>query len=79
MQILLNLLKITLSNDLVRFFQTFGTWDTNNNFASYIDQGFTIDSSFEDDGGGDSNFNFTGTPGTYTMIINAIDKTITLN
>ena len=71
--------SITLSNDLFRFFQTFGTWDTNNNFASYIDQGFTIDSSFEDDGGGDSNFNFTGTPGTYTMIINAIDKTITLN
>ncbi len=71
--------SITLSNDLFRLFQTFGTWDTNNNFAYYIDQGFTIDSNFEDDGGGDSNFNFTGTSGTYTMIINAIDKTITLN
>ncbi|MEN8857382.1 MAG: SusE domain-containing protein [Flavobacteriaceae bacterium] len=71
--------SITLSNDIFRFFQTFGTWDTNNNFAYYVDQGFTIDSNFEDDGGNDSNFNFIGTPGTYTLTVNAIDKTITLN
>lgn len=71
--------SITLSNDIFRLFQTFGTWDTNNNFAYYIDQGFTIDSNFEDDGGNDANFKFIGTPGTYTMTINAMDKTITLN
>jgi hypothetical protein len=71
--------SVTLSNDIFRFFQTFGTWDTNNNFAYYIDQGFTIDSNFEDDGGGDSNFNFLGTIGVYTLTINAVDKTITLN
>ena len=71
--------SITLSNDIFRFFQTFGTWDTNNNLAYYVDQGFTIDASFEDDGGSDANFNFIGTAGTYTLTINAVDKTITLN
>lgn len=71
--------SITLSNDIFRFFQTFGTWDTYNNFAYYVDQGFTIDANFEDDGGGDSNFNFIGTAGTYIMTIDAVNKTITLN
>lgn len=71
--------SITLTNDIFRFFQTFGTWDLNNNFTYYVDEGFTIDPNFENDGGGDANFNFIGTPGTYTMVINAVDKTITLN
>lgn len=71
--------SITLSNDIFRFFQTFGTWDTNNNRAYYIDQEFTIDANLEDDGGSDANFNFVGSAGTYTMTINAVDKTITLN
>jgi hypothetical protein len=71
--------SITLSNDIFRLFQTFGTWDTNNNRAYYIDQEFTIDANLEDDGGSDANFNFVGTAGTYTMTVNAIDKTITLN
>lgn len=71
--------SITLSNDIFRLFQTFGTWDTNNNLAYYVDQGFTIDANLEDDGGSDANFNFIGTAGTYTMIVNGIDKTITLN
>lgn len=71
--------SITLSNDIFRFFKTFGTWDTNNNMTYYEDEGFTIDNNFENDGSGDGNFNFIGSPGTYTMTINAIDKTITLN
>jgi hypothetical protein len=71
--------SIILSNDIFRFFQTFGTWDTNNNLAYYVDQGFTIDLNLEDDGGSDANFNFIGTAGTYTLTINAVDKTITLN
>jgi hypothetical protein len=45
----------------------------------YEDEGFTIDSNFENDGGSDGNFNFIGTSGAYTMTINAVDKTITLN
>ncbi len=71
--------SITLSNDIFRLFQTFGTWDTNNSMTYYEDEGFTIDSNFENDGSGDGNFNFIGTAGTYTMTINAVDKTITLN
>ncbi|UAM98727.1 hypothetical protein K8354_02565 [Polaribacter litorisediminis] len=71
--------SITLSNDIFRFFDTFNTWDTNNNMTYYEEEGYTIDSNFENDGTGDGNFNFVGTPGTYTLTINAIDKTITLN
>jgi hypothetical protein len=71
--------SIELNNNIFRFFQTFGTYDTNNNFQYYIDQGFTIDSNFESDGGPDANFNFIGTAGTYNLTINAIEKTITLN
>lgn len=71
--------SIELNNNIFRFFQTFGTYDTNNNFQYYIDQGFTIDSNFESDGGPDANFNFIGTAGTYNLTINAVEKTITLN
>jgi flavodoxin len=71
--------SITLSNEIFRFFQTFGTYDTDNNMTYYQDEGFTIDSNFENDGSGDGNFNFIGTPGTYTMTINAVNKIITLN
>lgn len=70
--------SITISNEIFRFFQTFGTYDTNNNYAYYDDEGFTIDSKFENDGSGDANFRFIGTPGTYLLTINAVDKTITL-
>ena len=71
--------SIELNNNIFRFFQTFGTYDTNNNFQYYVDQGFTIDSNFESDGGPDANFNFIGTAGTYNLTINAVEKTITLN
>ena len=71
--------SIILSNDIFRIFKTFGTWDTNTNMTYYEDEGFTIDSNFVNDGTGDGNFNFVGSPGTYTITINAIDKTITLN
>ncbi|MFD2529143.1 SusE domain-containing protein [Polaribacter marinaquae] len=71
--------SIALSNDIFRLFQTFDTWDTNNNMTYYEDEGFTIDSNFENDGSGDGNFKFIGTPGTYTMTIDAVNKTITLN
>ena len=67
-----------LSNGVFRFFQTQGVWDTNNNYAYYEDEGYTIDSNFSNDGSGDANFQFTGVPGTYTLTINANNKTITL-
>lgn len=71
--------SIALTNDIFRFFQTFGVWDTNNNYAYYEDQGFTIDANLENGGGDDANFNFVGIPGTYTLTINAIEKKITLD
>ena len=71
--------SINLNNDIFRFFQTFGTWDTNNNYAYYEDQGYTIDPNFEVGPSGDANFNFIGSPGTYQLTINAVDKTMTLN
>ena len=71
--------SITLSNDVFRFFQTFGTWDTNNNYAFYADEGFVIDSNLAEQDHDDRNFEFIGAPGTYIMTINAVDKTITLN
>jgi len=71
--------SITLSNDIFRFFQTFNVWDTNNNYAYYYDESYTIDANFENDGSGDANFKFIGTPGTYILTIDAVNKTITLN
>lgn len=71
--------NITLANDIFRFFQTFGTWDINNNYTYYEEQGFTIDSALEQGPSGDANFNFVGTPGNYQITINAVDKVITLN
>jgi len=71
--------NISLTNDIFRFFQTFNTWDTNNNYSYYEDQDYTIDPNFEQGPSGDANFNFIGSPGTYELTINAVDKTITLN
>jgi hypothetical protein len=71
--------SITLFNDIFRFFNTFNTWDTNNSMTFYEEEGYTIDSNFVNDGSGDGNFNFVGAPGTYTLTINDIDKTISLN
>lgn len=67
------------SAGIFRFFETRGQWDINNNYAHYKDSGYTIDTKFENDGSADANFKFVGTPGNYTVTINAIDKTITLN
>lgn len=70
--------NITLSNGIFRFFHEFGTWDTKNNFAFYEDAGFTISPKLVNDGAGEANFKFVGTPGTYKLTINAVAKTITL-
>ena len=69
----------TMSNGVFRFFQTFDTWDTNNNYTFYVDEGFTIDPNLLEQDHDDKNFEYIGSPGTYTMTINAVDKTITLN
>ena len=70
---------IALTSGVFRFFKNFGTWDTNNNYAFYDNEGFAIDLAFENDGSGDANFRFVGTPSTYRMNINTNALTIKLN
>lgn len=71
--------SIILSNDVFRFFHEYDTWDTKNNFAFYENAGYKINANLVNDGSGDANFKFIGTPGTYTLTINGNEKTITLN
>ncbi len=71
--------EIALSNGgIFRFFETFGTWDTNNNYAYYAGEGYAIDTNFSEQDAADNNFLFNGTTGLYTLTINGNDKTITL-
>lgn len=70
--------NLDIDSGVFRFFQEFGTWDTNNNYAYYANEGFEIDANFENDGSSDENFRFIGTPGPYTLTINANTKKITL-
>lgn len=71
--------SITLSPGIFRFFPFFNDWSTSFNYPYYDDQGFTIDSAFEGQEGSDENFTFVGTPGTYTLSIDAVNQAITLN
>ncbi|MEM6516811.1 MAG: SusE domain-containing protein [Bacteroidota bacterium] len=71
--------SITLNAGIFRFFPFFNDWGTSFNYPYYEDQGFTIDSAFEGQEGSDENFTFVGTPGTYTLTIDAVNQAITLN
>lgn len=61
-----------------RVFTIADDWDSGRNFPWYENEGYSIDERFVNAEDGDSNFGFTGTEGTYTMIINEVEKTITL-
>lgn len=65
------------SNDTFRFF-TGKDWGLGRSFPYFVTEEFVIDSNFEDAQDGDNNFIFIGTPGTYTITVNYIDKTIIL-
>lgn len=71
--------SITLNSGFFRFFPFFNDWGTSFNYPYYGDQGFSIDDAFEGQEGSDENFEFIGTPGTYTITIDAVNQTITLN
>jgi hypothetical protein len=62
-----------------RFFTTATDWGSGTNYPGFIDQGYTIDSLLQDAQDGDNNFQFTGTAGQYFLVIDTINKTITLN
>ena len=65
-------------NDAFRFFTSEGDWGSGQNYPYFESDGFVIDANFENANDGDSNFQFVGTPGTYTITVNYIDKVITL-
>ncbi|WP_412986704.1 SusE domain-containing protein [Pontimicrobium sp. IMCC45349] len=71
--------SVTLANDAFRFFTIEGDWNSGLNFPYYTGEGYTIDANFTDAMDGDNNFSFIGTPGTYTLTLDTVNKTITLN
>ena len=61
-----------------RFFTTRDDWGSGRNFPHYADGGYTIDANFENAQDGDSNFKFVGASGRYYLVIDDINKVITL-
>ena len=70
--------NVTFTNEAFRFFTVDGDWGSGRNFPFYLNDGYTIDSNFEDALDGDNNFRFIGTPGEYGLTIDTVNKTITL-
>ena len=70
--------NVALTNDAFRFFSVNNDWGTGTNYPTYEGQGYTIDPNFNNAMDGDSNFFFNGTPGTYFLTVDDINKTITL-
>lgn len=70
--------NVELVNDTFRFFLQPDWGPDNYNFPYYVSEGYTIDPNFEDALDGDNNFRFIGTPGTYLLTVDDINKTITL-
>ena len=68
----------SFANDAFRFFSEEGNWDSGTNYPYYVNEGYTIDSNFEDALDDDNNFKFIGTPGEYTITLDNNNKTITL-
>ncbi|SDG93515.1 SusE domain-containing protein [Winogradskyella thalassocola] len=71
--------EVEFTNDAFRFFNVNGDWGTGINYPTYEGEGYTIDSNFSNAMDGDSNFSFDGTPGTYTLTVDTVNLTITLN
>ncbi|MDX1942915.1 MAG: SusF/SusE family outer membrane protein [Saprospiraceae bacterium] len=69
---------LAFSKETFRFFTKKDDWGSGLNYPYYEGEGYTIDNRFENAKDGDSNFRFIGTPGTFTITVNAKDKTIIL-
>lgn len=61
-----------------RFFTAEGDWDSGQNFPYFVNEGFTIDSAFQDAQDGDNNFQFIGDAGIYFLTLDMENKVITL-
>ena len=72
--------NIKLTNDAFRFFsnRTLEWGSPSFNYPYYANAGYIIDSDLVNSNDGDSNFRFAGTPGTYFLTIDDVNKTITL-
>ena len=70
---------VELTNGAFRFFTVDTDWGSGLNYPYFEEEGYTIDANFENAEDGDSNFSFIGTPGTYTLTVDTMNKTITLN
>ena len=72
---------VTFANDAFRFFTDASLeWDSPSfNYPYYENEGYSIDANFQNANDGDSNFSFTGSPGTYTLTVDTVNKTITIN
>ncbi len=70
--------KTDLINDAFRFFTVSGDWNSGRNYPYYTGLGYKIVSVLENAGDGDSNFRFTGTPGSYRIKIDENQKFISL-
>ncbi|MGB6151528.1 MAG: SusE domain-containing protein [Pricia sp.] len=69
---------LEFNTGIFRFFAVRDDWNSGLNYPYFEDLGYTIDSNFENAEDGDSNFNFVGSPGTYALTINELERTITL-
>ena len=65
-------------NEAFRFFTGFGDWGSGLNYIYFLEEGYVIDSNFEDAEDDDNNFKFIGTPGIYKITVNKLNKTITI-
>lgn len=68
---------VNFTNGAFRIFTEAGNWGSGRNYPYYVTAGYTISGNFENAGDGDSNFQFTGTPGTYRFKIDENKETIT--
>ncbi|NVJ46958.1 MAG: SusF/SusE family outer membrane protein [Cytophagia bacterium] len=66
------------SGETFRFFTSDGDWGSGLNYPYFEDEGYTIDSGFENAADGDSNFRVLAASGTYTLTVDMKAKTITL-
>lgn len=62
-----------------RFFTINGDWGSGRNYPWFVDEGYDIDSNFEDAMDGDNNFKFVGTSGNYVLTVDETNKVIALD
>lgn len=70
--------QVNFANGAFRFFAQQDWGPTSFNYPYYEGEGYTIDSNFVNAMDGDSNFEFVGTPGVYTLTLDTVSKTITI-